>query len=590
MRKASVLVLVLAVIPFLACACKKKDDKDDNVFIPVAAHTDCTAVFDPKLDGSPKAQVTYAIEPAGAAFTVDVKIMDGPADVRVLVAAASQSGGYDYAAQWDGKDESGDFVDPGTYQVVIDASSATATPITHQADINVVRLGVDRMSFGGYSLVYPRRSVGTSTDFAINTPQWTVESLDTATGAARAEAVPNVNAVYPDDANAATYNYPFCYATGATVQFTGRLGSQAVSDITQTSVGVNYPVSGCPIRIEAAGFTTQDAGADDISPGDSFDFEADVALSGGCGVEVLPVDFTFSYNDGSGWKAVPGKYGTTHEMFRTAATPRPVDYSGDGSPEGYLYAPMVEWSCTWATGAWEVKGVADGCYLHVEDCGLTYMVLAWYTADMFNDGGGMCDGWNDFFDHLLAAQGFESERYFYGLSPNAGISPELKWASIVIKSPGINLTQPAFPTLYNYRCVDFVYPVPRFYGNTSPSDDVEYFTSQQWYKFSSPSAMDGHCINFLEHGGVIYLYDATFRNTLGPYPFAGTFASLPPSGQFMQGSALASFKSLYYNMAIDYHEGNVYYDNGASTSVGTLDIKTTLFGPDELRLYWLKEN
>jgi hypothetical protein len=583
-----VTVLLLGVIPVFLTACKKDDD-GGYVFVPVAAHTDCTAIFDPKLDGDPKADITYAIEPAGYTYTVDVKIMDGASEVRLLVDGASQAGEYNYTTQWDGKNESGKFVNPGTYQVVVDAVHSTVTPTTHQADINVVRLGVDEMSFGGYAMVYPKRSSGSTTDYAIGVPQWAIENLDTATGTPRAEAVPNESVMYPDSAGAANHNYPFCYAAGAKVQFTPRLGSQAVSNITQTSVGVNYPVSGCPIRIEATGYSTQDAGAEDISPGDSFDFEADAALAAGCAAEIAAIDFTFSYNDGSGWVAVPGKYSTTHERYRTMGTPKAVDYSGDGSPEGFLYAPIVEWSCTWAAGAWDVKGVADGCYLHLEECGLKYMILAWYTADMLDDGGGMCDGWNDIFDHLLTVHGFSSAKYFYGLSPNAGSSPELKWASIVIKSPGMNRTEPCFTNANNYRCVDFVYPVPRFYGNTDPNDDVDYYQNMHWYKFSSPTTMDGHCINFLDYGGVIYLYDATFRNTLGPYPLPGTFASLPPDG-YMQGSELSAFKSIYYNTAIDYHEGDVYCDTGGSTAVATLDIRTSLFGPDELRLYWLKQD
>jgi len=397
------------------------------------------------------------------------------------------------------------------------------------------------------------------------------------------------NATYPDDATATTYNYPFCYITGAKPQFTIRMGSQAVSNVTQTTVGTNYPVTGYQIRIEADGYSTQDAGADDISPGDTFTFEANKALGSGCDAQVVPVDFTFSYHDGSKWVAIPGKYGTTHELYRTAGTPRPVDYDGSGTPDGFLYAPLVKWSCTWASGSTNDKQVADGCYLHLEECGLQYMVLAWYTADMFDDGGGMCDGWNDIFDHLLAVHGFETAKYFYGLSPNAGSSPELKWVSVVIKAPGMNRTEPVFIDLNNYRCVESVYPIPHYYGDSSPSDDVDYYPNMRWYKFSSPAVMDGHCINFLEKTGGIYLYDPTFRNTLGPSPIWGTFSSLPPDG-YMQGSPLSSFKSIYYDTAIDYHQGNVYYNNGSSIAVGTLDIRTTLFDADELRLYWLREN
>ena len=153
----------------------------------------------------------------------------------------------------------------------------------------------------------------------------------------------------------------------------------------------------------------------------------------------------------------------------------------------------------------------------------------------------------------------------------------------------MNRTEPVFLNTNNYRCVASVYPIPHYYGDSSPDDDVDYYPNMRWYKFSSPAQMDGHCINFLERGAGIYLYDPTFRNTLGPDPIWGTFSSLPPDG-YMQGSPLSSFKSIYYDKAIDYHQGNVYYNTGSSIAVGTLDIRTTLFDVNELRLYWLREN
>ena len=585
------LVLTLAVFCILLAACKKDDD--DIIIVPTAAHTDCDSeVFDPKLDGSPTVTITYAVSPAAPTYTVDVKIMDGATLVRLLVDDASQKGGLNHTAEWDGKNDAGQFVDPGTYQVVIDAQHATATPTTCDGEINVVRLGADQMSFGGYSMVYPSTSSGNTADFAITTPQWAIQGLDTTTGTPRAEAVPNQNATYPDSSAASNYNYPFCYAAGSKVQYSAGLGSQAVSNVTQNPVGVNYPVTGHQIRIESEGYSTSDAGADDISPGDAFTFEANTALPGSCAAGIIPVDLTFSYKDGAKWIQIPGKYSTTHELYRTIGAPRAVDYNG-GGVESYMYAPLVEWSCTWAAGRTGLKGVADDCYLMLEDCGLKYGILAWYTATMFDNGGGMCGGWYQFFDHLVAVQGFATEMYFYGLSPNAGTAPEQKWASIVILAPGINQTEPVFVNLNDYRCVETVYPEPCYISDFDATDDVDFYQNKRWYKFSSPTSMDGHCINFVVSGGVVYLYDASFRNTAGPTPIAGTFTTLPAHNTYTQGSSLTAFKNLYYNSAIDYHRGDVYADHdnnpGTAPVVRTLDIRTSLFGPDELRLLWLKD-
>jgi hypothetical protein len=60
----------------------------------------------------------------------------------------------------------------------------------------------------------------------------------------------------------------------------------------------------------------------------------------------------------------------------------------------------------------------------------------------------------------------------------------------------------------------------------------------------------------------------------------------------MTGSPLADFKIIYYDGAIDYHEGRIYCDkdgDGSPDGTTTLDVKTSLFGPDELRLRWLEE-
>lgn len=582
-------VRILAVAALLVCgcfllpACKKKKDSADIVFVPVAAHTDCVKVFDPKLDGSPAAQITYAVEPPGYTYDVTVSIMDGGSPVRVLVDAVPQSGGYDYTTTWDGKNGSGEYVDPKAYDVVVDAIHSTVTPTTCQAEINVVRLGADGMSFGGFPLVYPKRGPANTTDFAITAPQWALENLDTATGTSRAEAVPNASAMYPDSFGAATCNYPFCYASGSQVQFDADMGSQAISNITQTSVGVGYPVTGLPIRVEASGFSPDPAGSnEDISPGGQYAFTADAALPGGCAVDTLTIDLTFSYQDGAVWVPIPGMQRTTHKLYRVMDDPIWVDYDGDLSVDSFVYAPLAEWSCTWAAGcAADVKQVADACYFRLAECDLQYGgIMEWWTAGMLDGGGGMCDGWNDIFDHLVTVQGMATSKYGYLLWDFG--AAETKWASIIIKAPGMNRTVPAMVPSNDFYCVDSVYPYPSL-------SDVTFYYSETWYLFGSPSQRDGHCINLLDYGGVIYLYDPSFRNTLGPTPFAGVFASLPAEG-FLQGSGLAAYKSIYHNVAVDYHRGYIYCDHddnpGTPHQIVIVDIRTSLFGADELRLYW----
>jgi hypothetical protein len=582
-------------------SCEKKKRSPLEMLFKSSAHTTCVKVFDPKLEGEPKVTINYAIEPRGYEFQVDVKIMDGNTQVRLLVNNANQIGGYDYSVVWDGKNDSGKYVDPKKYTVVIDAQSSKVTPITKTAEITVVRLGVCEIDFEGaaanqeFPLVYPKRDATSTSDFAISGAQWAIQSLDENTGLPRAEAVPNVNALYPDNASSAKYNYPACYLAGTKIRFKAKTGQNAVSNINGATVSANYPLADYPIMMRVNGYSPQPAASNEnITPNTIYTFESDSGLPSSCGIDIVKIEFTFYYNDGTNWVRIPGKQTTTHRICRTVGVPRWVDYTGDGNKENFVYVPLAEWSCKWASGCSNLKSVADACFYYIEESGLKYGgISAWYTADLLDKGGGMCDGWNDFFDHLVAVQGFATAKYFYGLSANAGVSPEVKWASIVIKSPGTNRTTPAHPVANDYRCVDSAYPIPRYYSDSSPNDDVVFYSGMTWYKFGSPTMMDGHAINFVEWGGVIYLYDASFRNTFGPNPKAGTFSSLPPNG-YMQGAGLANFKSIYYNSAIDYHEGDVYCDNDGNPNtppvVRTLDIKTSLFSENELRLYWLKEN
>jgi PKD repeat protein len=566
----------------------------------VPAHTDCTAVFDPKLKGGPKATIIYAVEPAGHVYQVDVKIMDGNSQVRLLVDDEPKAGGQNFSVEWDGKNDAGKFVDPDTYQVVVEARHDTVTPTTAQGEINVVRLGVVEITFEDASsgqlipLVFPNASPSGKNDYAVSAPEWKLECLDNDQGDPCAEAVPNAQAIYPDSFRQYDHNYPVCYVAGSKVPFTAKTGTQAVSQ-TQTGynpvkVAANYPVAGCPIRMTVSSCAASGSSSENISPGAAYTFETNSPLDSLCGMEILQLDFTFSYNDGAAWVPIPGKQSTTHKILRTAGPPKWVDYGSDGITEKYLYTALAEWSCTWAAGGTSAKDVADGCFLHLEETGLKYGVRAWFTADMFNEGGGFCDGWNDFFDHLVTVQGFATDKRTYLLYPLSGTGSETKWESIIIKSPGINRTSPA-GTSSNYYCVESGYPVPYFASIYSSSDDIDYYSMQTWWKFGSTAHPDGHCINFVAHNGEVYFYDASFRPAFGPTPRAGTFASVP-SACYMTGSALAGFKTIYYNSAIDYHRGRVYYDkdgDGSTDGIGILDVKTSLFGPEELRLRWLEE-
>jgi hypothetical protein len=138
--------------------------------------------------------------------------------------------------------------------------------------------------------------------------------------------------------------------------------------------------------------------------------------------------------------------------------------------------------------------------------GLQYGKPAWTTGAILDTGGGMCGGWSAMFAEMAGAHGVSAPNKCFVLQNDAAPSPEVKWGSIVIKAPGLNRSEPAVD-LGEWRDVNrkSAYPDPLYLDDSSDEDQVQW-VSEKRYAFYSP--YDGHCINFLEYGGKVYLYDA----------------------------------------------------------------------------------
>ena len=103
---------------------------------------------------------------------------------------------------------------------------------------------------------------------------------------------------------------------------------------------------------------------------------------------------------------------------------------------------------------------------------------------------------------------------------------------------------------------------------------------------------DGHCINFLEHKGRLYLYDACFG--VGPFEID---SPLPPDDfAIWGGTQLSSFKAHYLDGAVDYMLGTLYNDgvlhrtdrpSGANgMTVKAALIPDTIVSEPGLTFYW----
>jgi len=219
--------------------------------------------------------------------------------------------------------------------------------------------------------------------------------------------------------------------------------------------------------------------------------------------------------------------------------------------------PML-WTSEWARYQSNEKGICDAIIHKLYLSGLKYGIAGWSVEQILDNGGGMCGGWYKMFFHMAGCQGVFVYQKFYSLQTDAAASPEIKWNAIVIKDGGLNQPQPT-PGVSTFHDVDLVYPNPQ------PSDVVD--RSEKRYKFTSP---DGHCINFLDYQGALYLYDPSF----GKGPYTNTFTTVP-SGD-TKGTELTNFRANYHDAAINYMLGYIKLSDG---SYKYLTIKTTLI-PD----------
>jgi len=330
-------------------------------------------VFDPEMGGSPTTDVQYRADPAGIDFVMTVLVTDaGGTVVRRLVDGTSQAGGTDHVAAWDGTDDSGDVVDTGEYGISVQAVYETIPALSGADSVHVVRLGVvdvEYVSNGSgteYQMMYHIRNTAKYTYYPIpdGRPQWALgpengelADMDRDDGSAR--PLPAVwttlNSPPQDSADPAgveddTYNLPVCYRRGATPRFSVGLGSDAVSNTSHTVITPGYPLTGLPIRLLVAGAAPATTGAnEDVSPGDTIEFVSTTALPDAVQKHAVTNTFTFEYQEGGAWLAVPGSITTDHTIYTIYDDPTLTDSGTPVAP--YLpWVRLVDLVTTWVDG------------------------------------------------------------------------------------------------------------------------------------------------------------------------------------------------------------------------------------------------
>jgi hypothetical protein len=251
----------------------------------------------------------------------------------------------------------------------------------------------------------------------------------------------------------------------------------------------------------------------------------------------------------------------------------------------WVYKMPMLWTSEWAAGKDNEKEICDAIIHDLHLSGLKYGIGGGSVRAILVGGGGMCGGWHDMFQHLAHCQGVFVHRRCFLVDWRSLPGNEVKWKAIVIRSGGLNQPAPTWPAA-EFHDVDAQYPIT----STTPINAV---TEKRYSFWGFPGvAADGHCINFLEYDGKLYLYDPSFGT--GPFQiatFGGPEAPLPPEDlTVLGGTQLTSFKKEYLDSAVDYMLGSLKDDADAlhADITAKTQIIPDLAGPfKEITFYWI---
>jgi len=261
----------------------------------------------------------------------------------------------------------------------------------------------------------------------------------------------------------------------------------------------------------------------------------------------------------------------------------------------WTYKPIVEWTCEWASGLDDEKDICDAIMAGLTESNLRYghRVRGEDAVRSFLlNGGGMCGEWYRVFQHMAHCQGVYVHRRAFLVDWRHDANGEARWCAQVIRRGGLNQLEPTHPES-DFHDNDAGYPIETQVPLVIRRERCYQF-------FGSPVSgvlVDGHCINFLVYCGRLYLYDACFG--LGPIEIDSPLPT-PDLNVAKGGNDLASFKTRYLDIAVDYMLGSLYngpdFHRCMHPSVGILGgngmtVKTRLItdsvnGSDGVTFFW----
>jgi hypothetical protein len=280
---------------------------------------------------------------------------------------------------------------------------------------------------------------------------------------------------------------------------------------------------------------------------------------------------------------------TFHRFFITWRAMQPGPEKDLGA---WAYAPIVKWTCLWCQNANDEKQICDAIISNLPRSGLRYGVPGWEVRDILVNGGGMCGGFYKVFQHMAHCHGvFVFRRAFLvDWRTFAGETPEqVQWSALVCRKGGLNEASPT-EQASEFHDDDTIFP------QADPAFNAHSVVERRYRFWGAPGVVrDGHCINFLEYGGALYLYDPSFA--AGPFQID---MPLPPNdSSILGGAAMANFKSVYLDTAFDHMLGSLsagitFYETNAATAPPTngLTVKCAVIPQeidkiDQITFYWV---
>jgi len=363
-------LLALACLPIHSASARQVlglTSTTPSVWVDSLSPGQTTRIADPKLNGG-GVEIGFGLAPVGVSLQVVVELCQNDQPILTIFNGPLPGSVTPHVISWDGRDGSGNYVDPGDYQIRVRLGSGPPDQLLYP--LSIVRLGITEIeakpSLGNdeWQMVYFLKQ-GAYTFFA--TPAiheylsvreiGELSDLDLDDGQPRPAPVPHLatdepqieGSYYEDD----QYNYPLCYLMGREPVFEVTYGQSATSS-SGGAVGVGYPVPGYEIRPRAQdGAGAWTSSATSITPGGVATFVGPALPSEATRLDRTVV-WSWQYRQlgETAWTDLAGSFQTSHRFYTVIATPQ---FAAGASGTQYT-GPWVE--------------VADYVYLWKEALGI----------------------------------------------------------------------------------------------------------------------------------------------------------------------------------------------------------------------------